>query len=69
MEVITVTMTDHMAVEEDKIRELITSILKLEVWVFPITNQGDSVNQKFMTTQEEDILFRKVDAIRMLLYE
>lgn len=69
MEVITVTMIDLMVVEEDKIREPITSILKLEVWVFPITNQGDWANQKFMTTQEEDILFRKVDAIRMLLYE
>ena len=41
MEVITVTMIDLMVVEEDKIREPITSILKLEVWVFLITNQGD----------------------------
>ena len=63
MEEITVTMIDHL-VEEDTIRDQ-THFLKLEVWVFLNMNQGDLANQKFMTTQEEDTSFQKVDAIRM----
>lgn len=66
MEQITVTMIDRTEAEEDKIKELIINFLKPEVWVFPIMNRGDSANQKFMTTQEEDISFQKTDVARML---